>query len=74
MVQLIKQPKVSVITKNGECEISISLDININVTEIKTAIREDESENKNEPNKPSESLIIPQFTKEKIKFGKKVEE
>lgn len=74
MVQLHKAPKVSVLTKDGECEIHISLDININMNgQGSPVITSDVAVN---PTQESlgESLIVPKFTKEKIKFGTKVGE
>jgi len=60
MVDLIK-PRVSVTTKEGECQIHITLDLNININ----------GEAKLE-NKESAEWVIPNFNSgEKVSFGKK---
>jgi len=41
MVQLLKgKPKVTVVTKDGECDVNITLDLNLNITtnDIKVSV------------------------------------
>lgn len=69
MVQLLKKPKVNVVTKEGECEVIISLDLNVNLningTSVDVSAEEKVVKQDPEP-------FIPDFGVEKIKFGEKV--
>ena len=65
-----KLKDIQVVTKNGECSVSIAieLDININADGISVRAKEMEEEKKSDEVK----WEIPDFTSEKINFGKDV--
>ncbi len=60
MVQLIKPSQVKIVTQQGECTVSIVLELNINLNDktIETT-KEEEID-----------WAVPEFSMEKIKFGK----
>ena len=69
MVDLIR-PRVSVITKEGECQIHITLDLNININGVTTKIEETKTGKLEE--KEATEWVIPTFDSgDKISFGKK---
>ena len=70
MAQLIKNPQVTVVTKevqttNGKCEITIKLDLNLNIEGTSVTL------SNKEQTEPIE-YTIPEFQSQKIKFGEKV--
>lgn len=69
MVQLLKKPKVNVVTKEGECEVIISLDLNVNLNINGTSVDVSAEE---KVVKQDSAPFIPDFGVEKIKFGEKV--
>jgi hypothetical protein len=67
MADLIK-PRVSVVTKEGECQIHITLDLNVNINGITTKVEDIKVGEVEE----SPEWVIPTFDSgEKISFGKK---
>ena len=74
MVQLLKgKPKVTVVTKDGECDVNITLDLNLNITtnDIKVSV-----DGKGKiAQKEDEPFMVPDFEAGgKIKFGEQVQE
>ena len=69
MVQLLKgKPKVTVVTKDGECDVNIKLDLNVNITtnDIKVSV-DGKCKTKKEDDEP---FMVPDFEAGgKIKFG-----
>lgn len=75
MVQVIRQPSTSVITKEGEVKIllEITLNINTNTVESKTVVVDKSVEEK--PPVEETKWAIPSFKMtEKMQIGKKVED
>lgn len=78
MPQLIKPSDVKVITKDGEVKVSITLDLNINLTNLLEGISLPvaQSQSTKKENSIVENLddkvtwAIPDFSSEKINFGK----
>lgn len=76
MVQLLKKPQVTILTKDGECEIHILLDLNINLNmegpnDIKVTHTISQKE-KEKDEDDMRSFIMPEFKMEKVKFGERV--
>ena len=72
MPELIRPSKVSILTKDGECEIHLTIDININMN----AVGETKSISSPALQEEDEKTIwaIPSFkSQDKIKFGNKKE-
>lgn len=68
MGDLIRAPKVHVVTKDGQCDIHITLDLNINVNGLAGTKPVDKIEDSEEKT----DWVIPTFKPaEKVKFGKK---
>lgn len=77
MPQLIKPSDVKVVTKDGEVKVSITLDLNINLTNLLEGMSLPSTQSaKKENNSIAENLddkvvwAIPDFSSEKINFGK----
>ena len=75
MPQLIKPSDVKVLTKDGEIKVSITLDLNVNLQDLD--LKNKKLDNKTENNKIDQQSIedktvwqIPDFSSEKINFGK----
>jgi hypothetical protein len=70
MASLIKPAQATVVTKNGELEITIKLDLNINLNSSGVAIEAQAIEQKPET-KEEPIWALPSFvSKERVKFGK----
>lgn len=71
MPQLIKTGDVKVVSKDGEVKLSITLDLNINLGDIQ-GLSVSSSGGGADKNKEEEKVhwAIPDFTSEKINFGK----
>ena len=75
MPQLIKTGDVKVVSKDGEVKLSITLDLNINLGELQglsglasgSAV---ENKKNIEASEEKVQWAIPDFTSEKINFGK----
>jgi hypothetical protein len=71
MPELITPTKVTVITKDGECQIHITLDINVNLNGI-SGVSSPQIKDKIKEEEEKTIWAIPEFkAQEKVKFGKK---
>lgn len=72
MPQLIKTGDVKVVSKDGEVKLSITLDLNINLGDIQGLSVSSSGGGGADKNKEEEKVhwAIPDFTSEKINFGK----
>lgn len=77
MPQLIKTGDVKVVSKDGEVKLSITLDLNINLGELQgLGLAGTSSNNTKKEEKLLDNLeekvhwAVPDFTSEKINFGK----
>lgn len=66
MPNLIKQGEAKVVTRNGEVFVNITLELNIKLDGSNLQVSNDESL----PKKDNVSWQIPDFTSNKIDFGK----
>lgn len=77
MVQLLKKNQVTVVTKDGECEIHLVLDVNLNIGDINVKtedikVRATGRSVDVDVEEEDAEFIVPDFTSEKIKFGQVV--
>lgn len=77
MPQLIKPGNVKILTQDGEVSVSITLDLNINLNNLLDGIDLSQAkQNKKEKESIAENIddkvawAIPDFSSEKINFGK----